>query len=129
MTMRWVWVGAVYATLAVFPQLGGGVVQAHHSQAGFATDKEAIILEGTVAEYRWRNPHVLIFWDVAGENGEVVRWVGELGSVNTCIANGMTKTSLIPGDKITVHAIPSRAGTPVSLIEGLVKEDGTVLSD
>ena len=129
MTMRWVWAVAAFAALAVFPNLSGGVVQAHHSQAGFATDEPPIILEGTVAEYRWRNPHVLIFWDVEGENGEVVRWAGELGSVNTCIANGMTKTSLQPGDRITVTAIPSRAGTPVSLIHGLVKEDGTVLSD
>ena len=129
MTMRWVWVGAVSAALTVFPQPGSGVVRAHHNQAGFETPDKAITLEGTVAEYRWRNPHVLIFWNVEGENGEVVRWTGELGSVNTSIANGLTRRSLEPGDRITVTAIPSRAGTPVSLIERLVKEDGTVLSD
>ena len=72
---------------------------------------------------------MLIFWDVEGENGEVVRWTGELGSVNTSISNGLSKQSLQPGDKITVTAIPSRSGTPVSLIHRLVKEDGTVLAD
>ena len=129
MTLRWVWAGVVCATLTVLPPTGSGVVRAHHSQAGFATEREAIILEGTVAEFRWRNPHVLIFWDVEGENGEVVRWTGELGSVNTSISNGLSKQSLQRGDKITVTAIPSRSGTPVSLIHRLVKEDGTVLAD
>jgi len=129
MTMRWVWAGAVCTILAAFPQLVGGVVRAHHNQAGFEAPDKAIVLEGTVAEYRWRNPHVLIFWDVEGENGEVVRWTGELGAVVTSISNGLSRRSLQPGDRITVTAIPSRAGTPVSLIERLVKEDGTVLVD
>ena len=79
MTMRWMMTAAMFAILAVFPQLMSGVVVAHHSQAGFATEADRIILEGTVAEYRWRNPHVLVFWDVEGENGEVVRWAGEDG--------------------------------------------------
>ena len=119
---------SVLATMAVFPLLDGGVVRAHHSVAGFESEDKAIILEGTVAEYRWRNPHVLVFSDVKGENGKIVRWVGELRSLNSSISEGLSKQSLKPGDKITVTAIPSRAGTPVSLIHRWVKEDGTVLS-
>ena len=127
MRTRCVLAAAVFATMAVFPLLDGGVVRAHHSQAGFESEDKAIILEGTVAEYRWRNPHVLLFWDVQDEHGEIVRWVGELKSVNSSLSDGLSKQSLKPGDKITVTAIPSRAGTPVSLIHKLVKEDGTVL--
>lgn len=105
-----------------------GVVYAHHSQAGFETPDKAKLLKGTVVEYRWRNPHVLLFWDTKDESGKVVRWVGELGSVTSVMANGLTKDSLKPGDEITVLAVPSKAGTPECLIRRLTKADGTVLT-
>jgi len=100
---------------------------AHHSQAGFETPDKAIPLKGTVVEFRWRNPHILIFWDVKDDSGKVVRWVGELGSISSASAGGLTKDSLKPGDEISLMAIPSRAGTPQSIISKLVKADGTVL--
>lgn len=118
---------AVFAQMLIL-SMAGSVVFAHHSQAGFATNDKAIVLKGIVAEYRWRNPHVLIFWDVKDESGKVVRWVGELGSVTSALAGGLSKDSLKPGDEITVTAVPSKAGTPESLIRRLVRADGTVLS-
>ena len=80
-----------------------------------------------LVEFRWRNPHILVFWDVKDDGtGKVVRWVGELGSTATASASGLTKDSLKQGDEIAVTAIPSRAGTPQAIISKLVK-DGTVL--
>jgi len=117
-----------FAAFVLISLLLGGAVHAHHSQAGFETPDKAKLQKGTVAEYRWRNPHVLIFWDVKEPDGKVVRWVGELGSVTSVMAGGMTKNSLKPGDEITVLAVPSRAGTPEALIRRLAKADGTVLS-
>ena len=107
--------------------LSSNVSWAHHSQAGFETPDKAIPLKGTVVEFRWRNPHILIFWDVKDDSGKVVRWVGELGSISSASAGGLTKDSLKPGDEISLMAIPSRAGTPQSIISKLVKADGTVL--
>jgi hypothetical protein len=107
--------------------LAGGV-SAHHSMAGFESDEsKAIVLKGSVSEFRWRNPHVLIFWDVKDANGKVVTWVGELGSVASSMAGGWTKDTLKAGDEITVTAMPSKAGTPQSLIRRIVKADGTEL--
>ena len=103
------------------------VVFAHHSQSGFETPDKAISMKGTVVEFRWRNPHILVFWDVKDDStGKVMRWVGELGSTATASASGLTKDSLKQGDEITISAIPSRAGTPQAIISKLVK-DGTVL--
>jgi hypothetical protein len=67
---------------------GGGVVTAHHSRPGLDPSDPPIVLKGTVAEYRWRNPHILFFWDVKDESGKVVRWVGEFGSIASSIASG-----------------------------------------
>ena len=107
--------------------VSGGFVFGHHSQAGFETPDKAISMKGTVVEFRWRNPHILVFWDVKDDGtGKVVRWVGELGSTATASASGLTKDSLKQGDEIAVTAVPSRAGTPQAVISKLVK-DGTVL--
>jgi len=106
----------------------GVVLAAHHSQPGFDPNDKPITLKGTVAEYRWRNPHVLLFWDVKDDSGSVVRWVGEFGSVATTFSRGMTKTTFKAGEEITVTGIPSRAGTPILQLRKIVKADGTVVA-
>ena len=114
----------VFALVIIIPMFGR-VVSAHHSQAGFATIDKAMVLKGTVAEFRWRNPHVLIFWDVKDDTGKTVRWAGEFGSVNSSIGDGLTKTSFKPGEEIVVTGLPSKAGTPECLIVKIQRADGT----
>ena len=64
----------------------GGLLSAHHSQAGYDTDDKTRILKGVVVEYKWRNPHVFIVWDVKDDKGTVVQWVGERPSVQASLA-------------------------------------------
>ena len=117
----------VFALVAVFTMLGG-VVSAHHSMAGYDSEKE-IILQGVVSEYVWKNPHVFFLWDVKDNNGEVVRWTGELPAINTNLSLGMSKNSLKVGDEIAVTAHPSRLDTPEARVWKIVKTDGTVVVD
>jgi hypothetical protein len=105
----------------------GVAVAAHHSQPGFSPNTKPIELKGTVGEYRWRNPHVLFFWDVKDESGKVVRWVGEFGSVPSSIARGMTKDTFKVGEAVTVTGVPATAGTPAMQLRTIVKADGTVI--
>jgi hypothetical protein len=104
-----------------------GTVAAHHSRTGFDPNDKPVELKGTVAEYRWRNPHVLFFWDVKDENGKMVRWVTEFGSVATTISRGLTRETFKPGEPVTVVGIRSQAGTPVLLLQRVIKADGTVI--
>jgi hypothetical protein len=117
--------GAAFALVSVI--LLGGAVAAHHSQPGFSPNTKPIELKGTVAEYRWRNPHVLFFWDVKDADGKVVRWVGEFGSVPSSIARGMTKETFKVGEAVTVTGIPATAGTPAMQLRTIVKADGSVI--
>ena len=105
----------------------GGVLAAHHSQPGFDPNDPPKVMKGVVAEYRWRNPHILFFWDVKDENGKVVRWVGEFASIASAIARGMTKDTFKVGEEVTVTAVQARAGTPVGQLRRVVKADGTVI--
>ena len=106
----------------------GAVVSAHHSAAQY-TDK-AMITQGVVVEYRWRNPHVYVVWEVKGPTGETKHWVGELSSVTSMIADGMTKDSLKVGDKIEVIACPSmKPGSTEAWVRTITKADRTVIVD
>src|SRR2546430_3763279 len=42
------------------------------------------------------------------QNGKAAQWVGEMASVTSMIADGMTKDSLKIGDQILVVAFPSK---------------------
>lgn len=115
---------AVFAVAAVFV-VPSGVVSAHHSNAEYG-DK-LVTMDGTVVEFRWRNPHVTVVWDVKDESGNVVTWKGELASITTVMASGLTKHSLKPGDPIKISVYPSKLGTPSSVIQFIQRPDGAVV--
>jgi|SRR5262245_15130674 len=98
---------------------------AHHSIAQFTNNLAT--MEGTVVEYRWRNPHVTLVWDTTDANGKVVRWVGELSSIATLMGHGLTKNSLKPGDAVKMSVYPSKAGTPESVVQYIQRKDGSVV--
>jgi hypothetical protein len=106
----------------------GGAVAAHHSQPGFNPNTKPIELKGVVAEFRWRNPHVLFFWDVKDENGKEVRWVGEFASIPTSLARGITKDTFKVGEQVTITGRQATAGTPVMQLIRVVKADGTEIN-
>ena len=99
------------------------VAIAHHSTTYYAVDTK--VVQGTVVEFRWRNPHAVVIWDVKGDSGKVVRWAGELSSVTTLMGDGLTKNALKPGDEIIFSIQPSKAGTPLGAIQSMKRPDGT----
>lgn len=117
-------IGALVLALMV---PAGSTVAAHHSQAGFDPSDTPIVMKGTVAEWRWRNPHVLLFWDVTDDSGKVVRWVGQFSSIVSTISRGLTKDTFKPGETIVVTGIRSRAGGAVLRIHKIEKSDGTII--
>ena len=124
-TQRRLGAGVTLACIAAF----GGVVAAHHSQTGFDPNDPPIEVKGTVAEFRWRNPHVLLFWDAKDASGKTERWVAEFASVPTSISRGMSKNTMKVGEEITATCIRARAGGPVcALVRKIVKADGTIIS-
>jgi len=118
---------AVLALVVAIPTLRG-VVFAHHSRSHYGTEESTT--KGVVLEYKWRNPHVFVVWAVKDQNGKTTQWVGEMASLTSMIADGMTKDSLKTGDEITVVAFPSKnPGSTEALIKKITKADGTVVVD
>lgn len=85
-----------------------GTSLAHHGFTNhFDPDRERMI-SGSVAEFRFANPHVLIYVDVESDDG-VERWKVEMGGTSGLISSGrMSNDSLKPGDPVEVTGHPSR---------------------
>jgi hypothetical protein len=112
--------------LAMFLPMFGSPVLAHHSNANY-NQKVDVDLKGTVVEYDWGNPHVLVVWDVKDASGKAVRWVGDLASVESMMASGMSRNTLRTGDPVimTVHA--AKDGSPHAVIVRIRRADGTMV--
>ena len=103
-------------------------VLAHHGNAAY--DGTATVLkDATVTKLSWANPHTIVEFDVKDQKGQAVHWAAELGSPSALSLIGWTKTSLMPGDVITVYIHQAKSKNPVGRIEHLVLADGTVLRD
>lgn len=109
--------------LAVFAMAAPAV--AHHSFAMF-DQKKIMTLKGTVAEFQWTNPHAFIEIDVPNA-GKVQRWSVELNSPNNLKRQGWARSSLKPGDKITLRTNPLRDGTAGGLFVDVILPNGKVL--
>lgn len=125
MRSRHRWIVVVALVLVGAFSMIGGVASAHHGRGGYGSGETT--LEGVVTEFRWLNPHVLVFFDVKDDTEKVVHWSGELSSATTMIAAGMSRNSLKPGDEIVITGRPAEAGSPHSLLTSIVKADGTVV--
>jgi Family of unknown function (DUF6152) len=101
-------------------------VLAHHGTALWSNNE--VTLKGTVVQYVWRNPHVLIEWSVKDDKGNVVQWTGELASPESLMADGgMTKDTLKPGDEVIMYVRPAKSGAPNSVVDQIKRGDGSMV--
>jgi Family of unknown function (DUF6152) len=103
-------------------------VLAHHGNAAYE-GAPVELKNATVTKLSWANPHTIVEFDVKDEKGQPVHWAAELGSPSALSLIGWTKTSLTPGDVITVYVHQAKTKNPVGRIDHLVLADGTVLRD
>ncbi len=91
---------------AVATLTGTLAAQAHHGRASYSD--EIVTLEATVTEFRFINPHVQIYFDITNEAGEIEHWQGELTAPNRLARAGWTKTTFVPGDRLTITGEAAR---------------------
>jgi hypothetical protein len=86
-----------------------GLLLAHHSAAAYETAKQ-ITVTGTLTEFHFVNPHVLIYITAKDENGTVRKWQGEMTSPNHLVRAGWNKDIMKPGDPITLTGYAAKDG-------------------
>ena len=104
-----------------------GVSLAHHSPAAFDRTNP-LLVEGTVEEFKWTNPHSWLFVQVPNDNGGTDKWSLEGGSTSVMIRNGWKSSSLQPGMKVKALIAPNRDGSNGGELLSVTFEDGKVLA-
>jgi hypothetical protein len=96
---------------------------AHHSFAMF-DQTQTLTLSGTVKEFQFTSPHAWIQILVAKEDGKVEEWGFELGSSAALSRGGWKKSTVAPGDKITVTFNPLKSGETAGSFKSATFADG-----
>src|SRR5579872_6223142 len=99
----------------------------HHSGAMFDRTK-VVKITGVVTEFNWSNPHSSFKVDVTDASGNVETWAIEMNGPSNLIREGWKRSTLKPGDRVTVTVNPLRDGRPGGWYVGLMLADGKSLS-
>lgn len=99
---------------------------AHHSGAMFDITKK-VDISGTIIDFNWSNPHANFKVNVEKPGGVAEVWAVEMNSPNNLVREGWKRTTLKPGDKVTVTVRPLRDGTPGGQYVSITLADGRVL--
>jgi hypothetical protein len=97
------------AALALLSAVLAAPVFAHHSASMLDLDKE-VVLNGTVREVQWTNPHIWIQLVVKDKSGKDVEWSIEGASPRLLKRVGIERTTIKPGDKVALTISPLRSG-------------------
>ena len=83
---------------------------AHHSGAMFDRSVTKMVT-GTIKDFEWTNPHSS-FSVVTNVGGTDEVWLFEMNSPQNLVREGWKRSTLTPGDKVTVTYNPLRDGKP-----------------
>jgi hypothetical protein len=99
---------------------------AHHGTAAFENEKK-VTLKGTVTEWLWSNPHCLLQFDVKGDDGKVVHWIGETQNPVSMTNVGWSKAAIKAGDDVTVTILQVKNGMPLGRVVSVLLPNGKTL--
>jgi len=102
-------------------------VAAHHGAATFDTGKK-VVMEATVTEWIWANPHCFLKFAVTDQSGNVRNWIAETSNPPDMINRGWARNSFKAGDRVTVTVEPVKNGGPVGRVLLVVFPNGKTLS-
>jgi hypothetical protein len=99
---------------------------AHHGVSTYDMQK-VMVLEGTIKEWRWGNPHTWLYLSVTARDGKIEQWNIEGAPPNWMSGQGWTPTSLRTGEKVSIKMHPSRIEALGGILMEVEQSDGKVL--
>ncbi len=100
------------------------VPMAHHGLAAFDQTTK-ITLTGTVTDFHFVTPHVVIEFEVKDDAGAIHAWQAELTTPKNL--KGWTPTSLEPGDVVTLTGYRAKSGALILWVTALSSSKGLKL--
>lgn len=106
--------------------LAATMASAHHSQAMFDTTQE-VLIQGTVTQFEWANPHMYLTVETIGPDGETSLVEGEGLAITQALVDGLRRDALQPGTPVVMRMNPNRGGWGKQVrILDVTTEDGEI---
>jgi hypothetical protein len=102
---------------------------AHHGGAAYNLTAPVVLKNAVITEFVWINPHPLIKAEHKDAQGKVQQWTMELGGVVGAQLVGWTRTTLQPGDVVTLYVWQAKTGALVGRFNKVDFADGTTMRD
>ena len=99
--------------------MAGVGLEAHHSLAGVYDLNKEMVLVGSLTELRFSNPHSSIRLAVKNQDGSTTEWSLVTASNTVLTRQGVTKSSIKPGEILKITILPARNGNPLGFIKSL----------
>lgn len=104
-------------------------VPAHHAAVAYDRSR-TLMLDGTVREFHWGNPHAQLYVSVPAAAGGEEDWIFEGGSVRLMSRFGWDMQTLQPGMKVRVWFAARKDGTHGGVLLRVRREqDGRVFEE
>lgn len=97
----------VMVACSAFTSLG----RAHHALPAHYEPDRVISITGVVEEFRYANPHAVIYLRVPADQGEADLWTVEWAGSGALRRRGVLPQTLSPGDRVTLYGHPARNGS------------------
>ncbi len=99
----------------------------HHSFSAVYDDTRLLTVSGVVTQFKFANPHAMMYMDVTDASGKVSKWTVEFAGRLNLSNVGWTAESIKAGERVTVTGNPTHTGSERIAFKKLVHADGTEL--
>ena len=99
---------------------------AHHGASNYDMSK-SVSVKGTVTQFDFINPHSSIHLEAKDDKGSVEQWLVEGDSPNNLSRAGWTRTSIKPGEQVTIVGNRDKSGAKVLRLQKVIFTDGREL--
>jgi len=99
---------------------------AHHGTSAYDTTQLTTV-KGTVADFQFNNPHVMISVEAKNDKGKVETWISEANSPNVLTRHGWDPNIIKKGDQITVIGYRPKNGAKTLRLQKVILSNGQEL--
>jgi hypothetical protein len=119
------WVKKLFAGFVVLVVVSAPMF-AHHGTAAYDTTKLTTV-KGTVTDFQFNNPHVIISVETKDDKGIVEIWTSEANSPNVLTRHGWDRDMIKKGDQITIIGNRPKNGAKTLRLQKVVLSNGQEL--
>ena len=119
------WVLKLFAGFVVLVVISAPMF-AHHGTAAYDTTKLTTV-KGTVTDFQFNNPHVIISVETKDDKGKIETWTSEANSPNVLTRHGWDRDIIKKGDQITIIGYRPKNGAKTLRLQKVVLSNGQEL--